>query len=92
MCASRAEAVDLNPYLEYQVATTGFPTRYFLDIDEAAVEVAERECQIFGNTNCAVTRKSYFNSLYFVDYSYKCAEVSFRAGSRVEKPRHRFDA
>jgi RHS repeat-associated protein len=69
--ATTGLAADIDPYLEYQVRSAGSPDTYYVDINEAASEVAARECQIHGYSACTPTRTSYFNSLYFVYYSYR---------------------
>lgn len=69
--APDVSALDMTPYLEYEVHTwDSIPNAYYRDIKDAAVEVAERECQRLGYKGCTVARTWYFNSLYFVEFNY----------------------
>ncbi|UPG90952.1 DUF6531 domain-containing protein [Luteibacter aegosomaticola] len=71
---STATAVDIRPYLEYEVPRKGLPTLWYTDVTEAGTALAEQACQERGWTGCTLTRTWYFNSLYFAEYRYTNAQ------------------
>src|SRR4051812_49285841 len=81
VCAQSARAVDIAPYLEYEVRADEYPLAYYADVNKAANDVLARECAIYGYTGCALKKIWYLNSIYFVDYSYKRSDGTTSSGS-----------
>jgi RHS repeat-associated protein len=71
--ASPASSQTYTPYFEYEVRIKDYPVQYFTNVNEAAGDVVSKECSIGGFTNCKMSRVGYFNSIYFVDYTYRNA-------------------
>jgi RHS repeat-associated protein len=81
MRATYAAAAESDPYFEYEVTRADLPVAYYLDINEAAKDVAARECKVHGYTGCSPTETSYFNSIYFVEYTYRRSDGSTSSAS-----------